>query len=153
MGTSNYTYQEIVNFLFPIWIGLLCISFTLGVLYVLKTFKVEKKKSPIYLREDEKKHTYNYYSKINFWFFNSLFFSLLFFFGSTFLLWGKLSFDLKIYFAYYLFEDDNVGIAYGNFVGFILDVIIFFGLPITTVILSYCIPVKVAKMLLNLKKI
>ena len=28
-----------------------------------------------------------------------------------------------------------------------------FGLPITTVILSYCIPVKVAKMLLNLNKI
>jgi len=153
VGTSNYTYQEIVNFLFPIWMTLLCLSFTLGILYVLKTFKAEKNKSPIYLREDEKGLTYNYYSKINFWFFNSLFFSLLFFFGSTFLLWGKLSFDLKIYFAYYLFEDDNVGIAYGNFVGFILDVIIFFGLPFASIILSYCIPVKVAKMLLNLKKI
>ena len=73
--------------------------------------------------------------------------------GSTYLLWGKLSFDLKIYFAYYLFEDDNVGIAYGNFVGFILDVIIFFGLPLTTIILFFSFPVKIAKELLNFKKI
>ena len=35
MGTSNYTYQEIVNFLFPIWMSLLFVSFTLGILYVL----------------------------------------------------------------------------------------------------------------------
>ena len=52
-----------------------------------------------------------------------------------------------------LFEDDNVGIAYGNFVGFILDVIIFFGLPLTTIILFFSFPVKIAKELLNFKKI
>ena len=60
---------------------------------------------------------------------------------------------ISYYFAYYLFEDDNVGIAYGNFVGFILDVIIFFGLPLATIILSFSLPVKITKELLNLRKI
>ena len=153
MGNSNYSYSQIVDFLFPIWMSLLAVSFIIGITYVFKSISTEKTKSPICCTKETHRHKYNYYSKINFWFFNSFIFSIIFLLGSTYLLWGKLSFDLKIYFAYYLFEDDNVGIAYGNFVGFILDVIIFFGLPLTTIILFFSFPVKIAKELLNFKKI
>ena len=153
MGTSNYSYSQIVDFLFPIWMSLLIVGFIIGILYVYKSISTERRKTPICCTEENHKHKYNYYSKINFWFFNSFIFSITFLLGSTYLLWGKLSFDLKIYFAYYLFEDDNVGIAYGNFLGFILDIIIFFGLPLTTIILSFSLPVKITKELLNLRKI
>ncbi|MBH59907.1 MAG: hypothetical protein CL907_01850 [Dehalococcoidia bacterium] len=153
MGNSNYSYNQIIDFLFPIWMSLLVASFIIGVVYVFKSISTERNKSPICCTNENHKHKYNYYPKINFWVFSSLIFSLIFFIGSNYLLWGKLSFDLKIYFAHYLFEDDNVGIAYGNFVGFILDVIIFFGLPLTTIILSFALPVKITKELLNFKKI
>ncbi len=153
MGNSNYSYSQIIDFIFPIWMSLLFVSFIIGIAYVFRSISVEKNKSPICCTDETHIHKYNYYSKINFWFFNSFIFSIIFLLGSTYLLWGKLSFDLKIYFAYYLFEDTNVGIAYGNFVGFILDVIIFFGLPLATIILSFSFPVKIAKELLNFRKI
>jgi len=153
MGNSNYSYNQIIDFLFPIWIYSILISFIAGLIFIFITISTERKKPPICCTKISHNHEYNYYSFVKFWFILSIFTTAICLTGWIFLLWGALSFNLKIYFAYYLFEDTNVGIAYGNILGFLLDVIIFFGFPAGTTILSFSTPVFITKLFLKYKVI
>ena len=64
MGTSDYSYSQIVDFLFPIWMILLIVSFIIGILYVYKSISTERKKTPTCCTEENHKHKYYIFTKV-----------------------------------------------------------------------------------------